>query len=454
MGSLQSFKLTSKQDLALDVLRSDATYVLGYGGSRSGKTFLFCLAIMCRANRIPKTRHVIFRSTFTSCKTAIGLETMPEVFEKCFPGLNYHECLNKTDWYITLPNGSEIWLAGVESGPRLDKVLGRQYSTIFCNEISQFPYFTIEHILTRLAQKSDLENKAYFDMNPTTKKHWSYMQFVKKRHPVENRLLENPSDFAYFRINPEDNKENIDEKYMGRLRNFGEKARKRFLHGEFLDDDEGAIWSMETIALSRVYATADKPLPDWLRVVISVDPSGCKGEADERSDEIGIIVAALGSDGHIYILADLSGRYSPEEWGRIAVDAYERWQGDRVVGETNYGGDMVRAVVQATNPMVPFEPVTATRGKTKRAEPIGLIYDQGKVHHVGIFDTLESQMCNMMISGDYTGIGSPDRADALVWAVTALTPKLTQTHAGKLKNYARPQVITPSYGASRFDRRL
>lgn len=437
----------------MDVLASDARHILLYGGSRSGKSFLLCRAIMLRALRVPNTRHIIFRSTFSACKQSIGMETMPDVFRKCFPGISYDKYLNRTDWVISLENGSEIWFGGLETGDRLDKILGKEYSTIFCNEISQIPYLTIEQVRSRLAQKSDLKLKAYYDMNPTTKRHWSYIQFIEKKNPIDNQPLRDPTQFSCYRLNPADNLANIDSEYLNELGNASEKTRMRFLHGQFLDDSEGALWTVEGIAQQRRLATADKPLPEFVRVIVSVDPSGCSGPSDTRSDEVGIIVAALGSDMCIYILADLSGRYSPEDWGKVAVDAYEHWQADRVVAESNYGGDMVRAVIQAVNPTIPFESVSATRGKTVRAEPVSALYDQGKVCHVGHFPDLESQMCNMMVSG-YTGIKSPDRADALVWAVTALSPKLSQIHAGKLKNHARPQVITPSYGASRFDRRL
>jgi hypothetical protein len=377
---------------------------------------------------------------------------MPDVFRKCFPGLSYEQCLNRTDWYHTLPNGSEIWYGGLETGDRLDKILGKEYATIFCNEVSQIPYLTIEQVRSRLAQKTSiLSLKMYYDMNPTTKRHWSYRQFIDKVNPIDGHPVPNPSAFACCRINPADNMENIDAGYLEELRNSSEKTRRRFLDGQFLDDSEGALWTVETIARQRKLATVDKPLPDFLRIVVSVDPSGCSGSADTRSDEIGIIVAALGSDMCIYILADVSGRHSPEQWGRLAVDAYEHWQADRIVGETNYGGDMVRSVISAINPLVPFEAVSASRGKVVRAEPVSALYDQGKVHHVGYFSELETQMCNMMVSG-YTGIKSPDRVDALVWAVTALTPKLSQLHSGK-NSGPPPRVITPQRSARRFDSR-
>ena len=157
--------------------------------------------------------------------------------------------------------------------------------------------------------------------------------------------------------------------------------------------------------------------PELRRVVVAVDPSGTKG--DGGGDIIGIVVAGLGTDGHAYVLEDATCQLSPEGWGRRVADRYKRWEADRVVGEANYGGDMVRFTVQTADKSLPYRDVKATRGKVVRAEPISALYEQGRVHHVGEFPDLEDQMCNFTANG-YVGEGSPDRADALVWALTEL----------------------------------
>jgi phage terminase large subunit-like protein len=153
------------------------------------------------------------------------------------------------------------------------------------------------------------------------------------------------------------------------------------------------------------------------RIVVAVDPSGTRG--DGGGDDIGIVVAGKGVDGHAYVLEDGTCQMSPEGWGRRSVDLYHRWSADRIVGERNYGGDMVRFTVATADRSAAFKEVVASRGKAVRAEPISALYEQGKVHHVGIFADLEDQMCNFTASG-YIGEGSPDRADALVWALTEL----------------------------------
>jgi len=189
-------------------------------------------------------------------------------------------------------------------------------------------------------------------------------------------------------------------------------------------------------------------LPDWLRVVVAVDPSGCNGDIDSRSDEIGITVCALGTDGHGYLLEDLSGKYKPEKWGQIAVDAYKRHMADAIVGESNFGGDMVRAVIHAVDSDVNYKDVHASRGKVVRAEPIAALYERERIHHVGYFPEVEDQMCSMTQSG-YQGITSPDRADSAVWGFTELFPGMTKT--AESENWKPPAVKTRERSAVRYE---
>ena len=159
-------------------------------------------------------------------------------------------------------------------------------------------------------------------------------------------------------------------------------------------------------------------LADMQRIVVAVDPSGVSG-AEDGGDEVGIIVAGKGVDGCAYILADRSCRLSPEGWGRRAVEAYKEFKADRIVAEKNFGGAMVEAVIRAADPQAPVTLVTASRGKAVRAEPIAALYEQGRVYHARNFSELEDQMVAMTPNG-YLGEGSPDRLDALVWALTEL----------------------------------
>lgn len=154
------------------------------------------------------------------------------------------------------------------------------------------------------------------------------------------------------------------------------------------------------------------------RIVVAVDPSGVSG-AEGSGDEIGIIVAGKGVDGNAYVLADRSCKLSPEGWGRRAVEAYHEFSADRIVAERNFGGAMVEAVIRTADPLAAVTLVTASRGKAVRAEPVAALYEQGRVFHSAAFIELEDQMMAMTSTG-YLGEGSPDRLDALVWALTDL----------------------------------
>ena len=150
------------------------------------------------------------------------------------------------------------------------------------------------------------------------------------------------------------------------------------------------------------------------RIVVAIDPAVTSSAA---SDETGIVVAGIDANQHGYVLEDLSGRYSPDQWARRAVTAYREWGADRIVAEVNNGGDLVSTVIRTVDPNVSYKAVHASRGKITRAEPIAALYEQGKVHHVGMFAELEDQMCDWSPS---SGQASPDRMDALVWALTEL----------------------------------
>lgn len=424
---LDRFKLTSDQERALRSLASDATHNALGGGSRSGKTFLCVRAILYRAIKAPGSRHLICRFRFNSVKTSVGMDTLPKVLQLCFPDLPpLEEMLDKTDWFIKLPNGSEIWMTGLDDDIRVEKVLGHEYATIFFNECSQIPWKSVELALTRLAQKTSLKLKAYYDLNPPSKKHWSYLRFIEKREcEPPYHYVEDEFDYTYNQLNPEGNKENLAEGYLDQLKKLGARARRRFLLGQFADVTEGQLWTEELLDQQRVLATVNDSLPQWMRIVIAVDPSGSKGKEDERSDEIGIVVVALGENGKAYLLEDLTTKGSPELWGQIVCDAYERHEANMVVGETNFGGDMVRSVVQAKNPDLPFKAVRASLGKHIRAEPVSTLYETGKAFHVGYFQDLENEMIAMLASG-YTGPRSPNRLDAVVFAMMELFPGLTK----------------------------
>jgi hypothetical protein len=440
------FKLTPAQDKARDVLISDAMYIAIAGGSRSGKTFLLVRQVMMRAFRSPGSRHAIFRFRFNAVKQSIVLETLPKVFDLCFPGVWEHCTLDKTDWYLKLPNGSEVWFSGLDDKERVEKVLGKEYATLYFNESSQIPYQSVTLALSRLAQKTEsLKLKCFFDFNPPSKQHWTYRLFVERKDPDTRQSLRNAHEYGFYLINPYDNRENLDPKYLQVLEAMPEKQRNRFLLGRFADASEGQLWSDELLGTSRVLNAKD--FPTFQRIVIAVDPSGCSGPEDTRSDEIGIAVCALGTNGHGYLVEDLSGRYGPAEWGKVVVEAYRRHRADRVIGESNYGGAMVEHVIQSVDGDIPYQDAQATRGKVRRAEPIAALYEQGKIHHLGFFPELEEQLCGFTPAG-YTGLRSPDRADAAIWGFSVLFPGMTVRQ--EEQNWRPPAVHAPTRSAARY----
>jgi phage terminase large subunit-like protein len=154
------------------------------------------------------------------------------------------------------------------------------------------------------------------------------------------------------------------------------------------------------------------------RIVVAIDPNA---STEENSNECGIICAGIGVDDHGYVLDDASGVMAPHEWARTATRLLHEYRGDRIIAERTNGGDMVEHTIRMVDPSAPFRSVWAARGKITRAEPISALYEQGRVHHVGPFPQLEDQMCAFTIDFNRKEMGySPDRVDALVWALTEL----------------------------------
>jgi phage terminase large subunit-like protein len=205
----------------------------------------------------------------------------------------------------------------------------------------------------------------------------------------------------------------------------GTRLGRQEIHAELLEQAEGALWSRAGLEAAQV-AFADIPEPK--RTVVAIDPAVT---ANKNSDETGIVVALLGIDGLVYILRDASGHFTADEWARRAIGLCGQFGADRVVGETNNGGDLIEVVLRTVDPNIAYKAVTASRGKQTRAEPVAALYEQRRVRHAPGLGALEDQMCNWTPG---SGDGSPDRVDALVWAVTELVLQAQTT--GALDFYA------------------
>lgn len=419
------FALSKKQLLQESMLASDATWAFTYGGARSGKTFGKCRAVASRAIMAPRSRHLITRFRTNAVKRTIGADTWPKMMRLCFPGVRYE--YNKSEGLIKLPAyESEVWLSGLDNPERIDKILGAEFATIFLNEASEIPWGTVEVLETRLAQNATvmqgprkgqlLRHKIYGDLNPTSKRHWSHLLLKEKIHPGDRTALANPADYQCMQINPKDNP-HLTERFLLSLQRLSKLQRRRFWDGEFNGEVDGSLWS-DAMFLRCSRAR----MPQLVRIIVAVDPSGARHAKDATADEIGIVVAGLGTDGVVYVLGDYSLRSSPAVWTELVAALYHQHAADAVVGEVNYGGPIVEALIHSKDAAVNYKEVVATQGKHIRAEPVSGQYERGFVRHVGEakdYELLEDQLMQFTAAG-YLGPGSPDRADALVWAITEL----------------------------------
>jgi phage terminase large subunit-like protein len=299
---------------------------------------------------------------------------------------------------LTWPGGAQATLLSADEPERFR---GQQCDTFWADELAAWNYPEAWDQLklgARLGAAYGVETRGVVSTTP-------------KPTPVIRSLIKHPSTVV-TRGSTFDNAANLSPKILAEYRAQYEGTRlgRQELFAEILDEAEGALWSHDLIERSRVVEA-----PQMLRAVVAIDPAVT---ANEDSDETGIVVVGVAGNGHLYVLADLSGRMSPLEWARAAVKAYQNFGCDRVVAEENNGGKLVEANLRTIWRDVPYRGVRASQGKRTRAEPIAALYEQGRVHHVGAFPKLEDQMC---IWEPLTGDKSPDRLDALVWGCSQLT---------------------------------
>lgn len=382
-----------------------------YGGSRSGKTFIIIRSIVIRALKYPESRHLILRKAFNHVKQSIWFDTFPKVMKLCFPGVSFKE--NKSDWFISFANGSELWFGGTDDKDRVEKILGNEYATIYANECSQIAYDAIVLIRTRLAQKiKGMRNKFWYDCNPPSKKHWTYLYFIEHKDPVSKESIRDASNIGFIHMNPGDNLINLPDDYIQELENLPKKQRERFLKGLFGSDTEGALWTQEMIDRAR---TMDKPWP-LIRTVIGVDPAVTN---NPNSDEWGIGAASSYGDGNSSVDADYTKKCSPEQAATIIMNAYDKHNADAIVVEVNQGGDLVESVLRLMGFTGKIIKIHAKKSKFSRAEPISALYEkkQNKVWHNPEADLakLETEMA------EYVPIQYPQSPNRLDWCVYALT---------------------------------
>ena len=342
----------------------------------------------------PKTRWAVIARTSADIRDTCfeGESGIVSVIKRY--GLYDEKAYNRTNYSYKFPNGSIIKGFSAEEP---DRLRGPQHHGAWCDELAAW-------------EKPDAWDQLQFGLRLG-----QHPQTVITTTPRPTKLIKDlinrPTTIVTIGSTFE-NEKNLAPSALTelQLRYGGTRLGRQELYGEILDDVEGALWNRSMIERSRIRLD---DLPPMIRIVVAIDPAVTSGE---NSDDTGIVVAGLTSDSHYYVLADRTCHVSPEAWAKVAVNAYEEFKADRIIAETNNGGDMVEMLLRNVSPNIPVTKVTASRGKRVRAEPISALYEQDRVHHVGGFEKLEDQLCEWVPdSGD-----SPDRLDALVWALSEL----------------------------------
>ena len=305
----------------------------------------------------------------------------------------YQPSLRKVTW----PNGAQALLF---SSDEPDRLRGPQCDTLWIDELCAM----------RTAQ--DVLDMAYMGLRLGKDPRALITTTPRPIKPFRALLAREGQDVVVTRSSSYANRDNLAPQFFAQIvsKYAGTRLGRQEIEAELLTDVPGALWHLERIEELRVSRAPER----LERVVVAVDPAVTFGP---DSDETGLIVVGLGADGAGYVLDDASGRYPPEEWARKAIQLYRRYSADRIVAETNQGGDLVEKTLRSVDPSIPFRGVHASRGKMTRAEPVSALYEQGRVHHVGVFGPLEDQLTGYDGS---RGSASPDRLDALSWAIHEL----------------------------------
>jgi phage terminase large subunit-like protein len=359
----------------------------GWGKTRTGAEWIAHHAITQ-----DRTRWAVVAPTFADAR-----DTCAEGESGLINILNRYKALanwNRSIGEILLTNGSRIKLFSAEEP---DRLRGPQHHGAWCDELAAW---------VRPEAYDQLQFGLRLGERPQT-----VITTTPKPVPLLKNLLKR-DNAVITRGSTYENRANLAETALAELeaRYGNTRLGRQELQGELLEDMEGALWTRAWIEEKRL---EPKDMPPLYRIVVAIDPAVT---SNEDSDETGIVVAGATSEGHFYVLEDATLKATPDGWGRRAVQAFNDWSADKIIAETNNGGDMIIATIQQVDRLVPVKKVVASRGKQLRAEPISALYEQGRVHHVGMFSKLEDQM----VTWTPESRQSPDRLDALVWALTEL----------------------------------
>jgi len=382
--------------------KPETRYFLITGGRGSGKSWSVALSLL---NQTDNENEVILFTRWTLTSAFISI--IPEFIEKI-------EIMGReSDFEITQSEitnritGSRILFKGIKTSQgtataNLKSIAG--VTTWVLDEAEELVDKDIFDRIDLSIRSKDRPNKVMLVMNPSYRSHWIYQDFIKRKR----------EDTTYIHTTYIHNIDNLSQSFIDQAERVKRENRLRYNHlfmGEWLDDAEGLLWNRSIIDRARLSVK-----PELKRIIVAVDPAAT---ANSESDETGITVQGIDDVGKGYLLEDLSGKYSPNEWASIISTAVIRWGADCIVAEKNQGGDMVESVLRSQDKRTRVKLVTATKGKYVRAEPIYSLYEQGKIYHVGSFPILERQM----VTFEPDKGKSPDRVDALVWGFTELMLK-------------------------------
>ncbi len=361
----------------------------GWGKTRTGAEDLASYVLWhpgVRAGVIAPT-YADARDTCVEGESGLLKALPPETIEKW----------NRSMGEIWLANGSRIKLFSADEPERLR---GPQHHRVWCDECGAW-------------ESRDAFDQMMFGLRLGRDPRVVVTTTPRNTDMLRELFKRKDDDVIVTRGRTMDNADNLSPHVLRQLteRYGGTRLGRQELDAEFLEDTEGALWKREEIDSLRA-----QTVPELRRLVVAIDPAVSH---NANSDETGIIAAARGVDGLLYVLADWSGRYAPDAWAERAIMLYNDMRAQMIVAEVNAGGEMVERILRQKAPHVLFKPVRALRNKVERAMPIAALYEQGRVRHVGNLKALEDQM--VRFTTDNRMDKSPDRVDALVWALTELS---------------------------------
>ena len=344
--------------------------------------------------------YVDSRASASRIRIAIAAPTLGDARSICVEGetgiLNANPLIqfNRSSYELTWPNGSKAKLFGAYSPEDVERWRGPQHALVWCEEMASWRHLSKCWDMMRLGLR--LGDHPRIVISTTPKPVRKIKELLADPLTVVSRGTTDDNPYLHADVRAE-----LQRQYGGT------RLGRQELGGELLEDIEGALWQYGWIEQSRV-----REHPNLRRVVVTIDPAAT---SSEDADETGIVVAGLGDDGDFYVLEAHGVRLSPHGWANRALDLYDTHRADKIIAEVNNGGEMVVSTIRSVRLNAPVESIHASRGKTLRAEPVASLYEQGRVHHCGMFGPLEDQQCSFPVASEHD-----DLVDALVYAITEL----------------------------------